>query len=980
MDAAIKGLVILSLTGLAVLAMRRASAAARHLVWFLGTLSLLILPIFSAALPGWHILPGWTDNIAAPEPMAARAPLLVPIVPENQILPDEPAPRAQPPISVQPPAAPKPLHVNWQTWVLLAWLAGSALLLGHVALGFASLGWLQRRSSRITIGGWPTLLRQLCDQLGFRRPVQLLSSPHRAMPMTWGIWRTRLLLPEDSTMWSNEQRRTVLLHELAHAKRWDCLTQLVVQLACAVYWFNPLLWLAWKGMQAEREQACDDLVLSTGTKASAYAEQLLHIASEMPAVRYSAAAIAMARPSKLEDRLLAILDVTRNRRDLTRWGVLIAAAAAMALIVPMACMKAAGQRQQAAMPPTTEPATELYAQKLQELQRVQVKYSNDLTSYEQALRELQSQYNTDDLASFQSENMRQLGQLSARLDDAKTRLDIDRNIMGVNQPGGPAGGATAQPAPLTEDQIATFDGGKLNQMRAQRNAIATEIARMKASGYADASPRMQNLHADLSVWDQEIAAYVQSVSQGYRLNPQGGGLGLTSVRAEIVALKVTIDDLTKQLERQKALCADVGKYSQFIRDVKSNMARAQQGYDNATAEYERLQGMHDPNTTGQPPATPAAPSTNAFRVRHFVMLVIAPDGNMTFQGSETNWEKLPTLLEQVPDRGHTVLCLAWTSDQVTVGQLNEARVGQLAQQLGFEYLSNVGEHPLGSMGGPDKLIEDVKATQAGSDAEPLVQPVNKALADFPEALDLSTPQSAWAAWQRACLTKNGSEAGLSWVKLDPEEEKHFWQQQERGHPNELAIYVTALAKSKLIEVWVYRGELAETISYLPFPEGKGTAPYSLRSFGLINGTWKNLGEDRCGSLVEARVTARAKAPRMWSYFLEIKPSPATPPTTQPAAGHAAAKQEPGKTISLYVHNGVVQMRMGDKILEAARIEIDPVGGPGFVVEAHDGRVRLRRSNGDELIGDRIEIASDGQIAAKGGIIPLMQNALDGQGN
>jgi hypothetical protein len=72
--------------------------------------------------------------------------------------------------------------------------------------------------------------------------------------------------------------------------------------------------------------------------------------------------------------------------------------------------------------------------------------------------------------------------------------------------------------------------------------------------------------------------------------------------------------------------------------------------------------------------------------------------------------------------------------------------------------------------------------------------------------------------------------------------------------------------------------------------------------------------------------------------------------------------------------------MGDKILEAARIEIDPVGGPGFVVEAHDGRVRLRRSNGDELIGDRIEIASDGQIAAKGGIIPLMQNALDGQGN
>ena len=201
--------------------------------------------------------------------------------------------------------------------------------------------------------------------------------------------------------------------------------------------------------------------------------------------------------------------------------------------------------------------------------------------------------------------------------------------------------------------------------------------------------------------------------------------GLTSVRAEIVALKVTIDDLTKQLERQKALCADVGKYSQFIRDVKSNMARAQQGYDNATAEYERLQGMHDPNTTGQPPATPAAPSTNAFRVRHFVMLVIAPDGNMTFQGSETNWEKLPTLLEQVPDRGHTVLCLAWTSDQVTVGQLNEARASQLAQQFGFEYLSIVGEHPLGATGGPDKLIAEVQAAPPGGANQPTPAAVNQ---------------------------------------------------------------------------------------------------------------------------------------------------------------------------------------------------------------------------------------------------------------
>ncbi|MGA2441344.1 MAG: hypothetical protein ABSH08_10315, partial [Tepidisphaeraceae bacterium] len=78
----------------------------------------------------------------------------------------------------------------------------------------------------------------------------------------------------------------------------------------------------------------------------------------------------------------------------------------------------------------------LYPEKLQELQKQQAKYNSDLQSAAQQLRELQNQYNTDDLVSFQSENMRHQGDLASRLDDDKTRLDIDEKIMGVNQPGG----------------------------------------------------------------------------------------------------------------------------------------------------------------------------------------------------------------------------------------------------------------------------------------------------------------------------------------------------------------------------------------------------------------------------------------------------------------------------------------------------------------------------------------------------------------
>lgn len=118
----------------------------------------------------------------------------------------------------------------------------------------------------------------------------------------------------------------VLLHELAHAKRWDCLTKLVAHVACSVYWFNPLTWLALTRLQSESERACDDLVLNAGSKPSNYAEHILRIASGLQTGAFAAhSSIAMARRSNLEGRLLAILDPRRNRRSLTRIGALIAA-------------------------------------------------------------------------------------------------------------------------------------------------------------------------------------------------------------------------------------------------------------------------------------------------------------------------------------------------------------------------------------------------------------------------------------------------------------------------------------------------------------------------------------------------------------------------------------------------------------------------------------------------------------------------------
>src|SRR4029078_12794075 len=101
----------------------------------------------------------------------------------------------------------------------------------------------------------------------------------------------------------------MLLHELAHVKRNDCLTQIIAQICCAVYWFHPGVWYSARRLRSERELACDEHVLDVGVNACDYAAHLLDIARVCKApFGTSAAAVAMARPSQLEGRLLAILD------------------------------------------------------------------------------------------------------------------------------------------------------------------------------------------------------------------------------------------------------------------------------------------------------------------------------------------------------------------------------------------------------------------------------------------------------------------------------------------------------------------------------------------------------------------------------------------------------------------------------------------------------------------------------------------------
>jgi beta-lactamase regulating signal transducer with metallopeptidase domain len=384
--AVIGSAAVIGLAALATLAMRRSSAAARHGAWLLGFIGALLLPVLSAALPGWHVLPraapiqpNQTASVISPieqELAITPSPELTPPPVESAPPPSAPAPlrqdtiadtseasraAARPPLSVamkttgiklasnspigphlESKPAPHSQHLPWIAWLVLCWALGSLLALARVLLGHLSLWWLQRRCSTLSAGSLFDLLQRLCTDLQIDRPVELLCTPLRSMPMTWGLWRPRLLLPEQAADWPENQRRDVLLHELGHVLRRDCLTQFLSQVACALYWFNPLAWVAARRMQVERERACDDLVLNSGVDAPSYARHLLASVSDwsMPTFGLAGAAVAMARPSTLEERMQAILDARLSRRRPGAYARIAMALLLLAALVPVAILKA----------------------------------------------------------------------------------------------------------------------------------------------------------------------------------------------------------------------------------------------------------------------------------------------------------------------------------------------------------------------------------------------------------------------------------------------------------------------------------------------------------------------------------------------------------------------------------------------------------------------------------------------------------------
>lgn len=206
-------------------------------------------------------------------------------------------------------------------WISLTWALGVVLLLGRFALHRVRAGLLVRDAVEIRDAAFLAEAARVKRELGIAGEVGLAFAACSS-PFTFGWRRPLVLLPLEARSWCTQRRRAVLYHEFAHVRRGDYLWLVVTELAQALYWPNPLVWMGARQIRYAQELACDDVALRAGFSSADYARHLLEIARRArigaPRVEW---ALSFARHIGLRSRIAAILDDRSDRRATDRRAV-----------------------------------------------------------------------------------------------------------------------------------------------------------------------------------------------------------------------------------------------------------------------------------------------------------------------------------------------------------------------------------------------------------------------------------------------------------------------------------------------------------------------------------------------------------------------------------------------------------------------------------------------------------------------------------
>ena len=346
-----KGTVILVAVGIVVSSLRRMSAANRYAIWSVGFGLVLMLPLLSLSMPSWG-LPGLTIPQST-EALPASSREILTTQNDNVLLSPATGARVDPialtnkPITdgrttVLPTQARSWLTVErLKAGVVVLWAIGALALLVRLVFGVVFVHGVSRRAIRNSSGSSNSRRTPVKSRFGIPSTVRVVYSEEVSMPLCWGFFHPIVILPENANSWPSDRRSSVMLHELAHATRCDYAAHIVTQIVCALYWPNPLVWMAAQRAAMERELACDDEAMDAGIRSDVYAGHLLDVVKSLRVATIPAGAIAMARTSSLANRIRRILS-SRERTQVSKPGLVLACATALMLALPVVAFDVRG--------------------------------------------------------------------------------------------------------------------------------------------------------------------------------------------------------------------------------------------------------------------------------------------------------------------------------------------------------------------------------------------------------------------------------------------------------------------------------------------------------------------------------------------------------------------------------------------------------------------------------------------------------------
>jgi GWxTD domain-containing protein len=215
-------------------------------------------------------------------------------------------------VAVPAAATVKNTPVTWQTsldavvpWLAPFWILGVLLIYAERIVGCFSARRLRRKGICCAASHWQDEVARLSARLRISRPIKLLESCLTDVPMVLGHFRPLILMPVGLVAGIPPgQLEAVLLHELAHIRRCDYIVNLFQRFVEGLFFYHPAVWWFSNVMRAERENCCDDIVVSISGNAHEYAIALTTLEQNRLAGRVPAVAALGGNPVKRIRRLL----------------------------------------------------------------------------------------------------------------------------------------------------------------------------------------------------------------------------------------------------------------------------------------------------------------------------------------------------------------------------------------------------------------------------------------------------------------------------------------------------------------------------------------------------------------------------------------------------------------------------------------------------------------------------------------------------